>query len=325
MNRQSRHEPDLDGVRRAIEGELADLEQTWPHVEHGGDGDHRRTVASEGWNVVFAALEELPDCDPPTGAAEETAAWLATLPLPGAFRRRMLAVSPVRPTSLWAALELVRSQMKVFSGRFWVVAVLVMGLAAAVTWGLAAANGSAGLSSAPARLALPLAVLSPALAAAGVSYALRSFGKGPWEVELSCPITPVGMALGRLGIVVAYVTGLALATTLTLWGISGPARASGTLGLVVETWLAPVLFLALLSFYLSLRVSPLVGTVVSQAVWALALVLRGRGGPVSLVVAPGDPGPTGVSCMLLALAALLLVASVRAAGQVAERAGRTAA
>lgn len=279
----------------------------------GGEGE-------AGWAQVMATLEDYPLGEPPAGAAEETARWVAGLPLPGAFRRRMLAEAPGRPRGFWPVLAIIRSQMGVFSRGFWLAAAAAMGVAAVAVLGLIGLAATAPLEPA-VRLSLPLAIASPLVAALGASYALRSFGRGPWEVELSCPITPVSMALGRLVIVLAYVIGLSLVVTLALGAGHVPEGAPRLLWLVVLSWLAPVLFLGAFSLYVSLWVSPLAGAVASLAVWSgAALVERWRPG-LSFVTFPGQPTQVVLSVAMVLLAVGLCLGAARLAGTVADRAG----
>jgi len=286
----------------------------------------REELGLEGrdFDAVAAVLAALPSCEPPPGAAETTVEWLASVPRPGAFRRRLLAAGP-RPGGLWWTLAVLRSQTRVFSFGFWAAAALVSLIATLVTLYLRLAALSGRIDLTAFGLALPFGIISPVIAALGVSYALRSLENGPWEVELSCPITPTGMAMGRFVIVLAYVTGLSLVAALVMGGRTQPLAGTEILTAVVTTWLAPVLFLGAVSLYASLRFSPLTGTVVSLGLWA-ALLTAGHYRPGVGLVA--DPGQAWLSvmpaAMLLATVALLLAAS-RAAGQAAERAGRAAA
>lgn len=299
-------------------GEQERYPASWPALreEIGLDG--------RDFDAVATVLAALPSCEPPPGAAETTLGWLASLPRPGAFRRRLLAAGP-RPGGLWRTLAVVRRQTRVFSFGFWAAGALVALIATFVTLYLRLAVLSGRIDLTAFGLALPFGIISPVIAALGVSYALRSFENGPWEVELSCPITPAGMAFGRFIIVLAYVTGLSLVAAVVMGGRTQPLAGAEILAAVVTTWLAPVLFLGAVSLYLSLRFSPLTGTVISLGLWAALVTARHYRPGVGLVA---DPGQAWLSvlpaAMFLATVALLLAAS-RAAGQAAERAGRAAA
>lgn len=276
-------------------------------------------LSREDLAMVLAALANGPPVVTPPGQVARTAELVAALPVPGAFRRRMILESASRPRGFGSALELVRGQMPVFSRSFWGAAALVMLIATLTTYGLLA-EAVAPQAGRLGALALPLAVSSPVLAALGVSYSLRSLGGGgPWEVELSCPITPVSMAVGRLVIVVTYVTGLALVASLVLWGRAGAGAGLGMLWHTVEAWLFPVLFLASLSFYLAVRLSPVIAAAVPVALWAVQLIMRQVQVDWSVLALPGEASGAMTPWLMTALSALLLVAAVRASLGLAER------
>lgn len=252
--------------------------------------------------------------------AESVAAWLGDLPAPGAFRRQVLAKTLPRPRSFWAGFGAVRSQTQVFSYAFWLSAALVTLVAALATFALTRSQALPASLNDAARLSLPLAVVSPALSAAGVSYAFRSFGRGAWEVELSCPISPVTLTVGRLLIVLGYVTGLAAVVSLVLWAASG--EASTCLLSILESWFLPVLLLSTLSFYISLRFSPGVGTGVCLGFWSLQVLLHRTWPEASLLVLPGTPHAPGASLVSAILTILLVTVSLKVAASASEYAGK---
>jgi len=275
----------------------------------------------DAWVPVFAALEELRECEPPADACESTAAWLAGLPMPGAFRRRMAELGVSRPRGFWSALAVIRSQTSVFSLAFWAVAASVITLASVGGYGVL----TAGVPVPAGAPSLPLTLVAPLVGSVGVAYALRSFGRGPWEVELSCPITPVGMALGRLFIVFAYTAGLASVASGAVWLGIGPSGSPGPFLATVFAWLGPLALWSALAFYFSLRFSPATATAVSLGFWAVEVALLAWRPAASLLVVPGRPGPAGAPTVSLGAAVLLALLAVREAGRSAERVGRSAA
>lgn len=306
--------PTRSGAHQSPEDIKARLDRLVDELGELPPGDLTRDDLAE----VLLALEDGAVVAPPPEQVARTAELVASLPVAGAFRRRMVAAAPARPRAFWSALEVVRSQMPVFGLGFWAASALVTLIAALTTYGLLASSALARAGEL-AVLALPLAVLSPVAAALGVSYSLRSLGgTGPWEVELSCPITPVGMAVGRLVIVVGYVTGLAFIASVGLWAIVGTGTGLGLLWLTTEAWLFPVLFLAAFSFYLSLRFSPVLGAVAPVALWAVQLVLRQVQVSWSFLVLPGEPANAVAPWIMIALAVLLLAAAAGTARRLAE-------
>jgi len=310
-----------EALRAAIAKELGSVSGdgalfTEPNASDRSGEVRRASGTGAGLASVFEVLEDFPRIAPREAAVRETVELLLALPAPGAFRRRILPGGFDRRWGFWPALALIKSQTRVMSPGFWLAAALATLVAAATTVNLWSGT-QVGAGSVTA-LALPLAVVSPAAAALSVSYALRSFGRGPWEVELSCPITPAAMAVGRLVIVVAYVTGLALAASAVLWGVAGPSRVPGSLGVLVVTWLAPVLFLAALSFYLSLRISPVFASAAALTLWGVQVVFGPWRPEWSLLTLPGEPVAAS-SLMMLVLTPILIAASLPAARFAAER------
>ncbi len=295
----------------------------WLEVAKELDDLDRGQGGSPEWERLFAALEDLRDPGPLSRRLETATDWLCGLPLPGAFRRRMTATGPRRPQGFWSFLATVRSQMPVFRGTFWAGAAAGIVLALVAGLGFLGLTGTTASLVGPAEVALPLVVGGPALVTLTTAYALRSFGRGPWEIEASCPVTPAGMVVGRMVIVLGYVMALAVAATVATWLVAGLGDGISVLCRVVVSWLAPVLLWAALSLYVSLRASPLAGVAVSLGLWAAEVVLLAWRPGLSLLVPPGRGGLPGAGVICAAGAAVLFALALGGAGRWVENAGRT--
>ncbi len=163
---------------------------------------------------------------------------------------------PRQGLATWLALA--RAQAWLADATFWwaCAGVLLLGL-------LAGLLGTAGT------LALTVVCLSPALAAAGVAYVFRPATRTIWEWERCCPVRPLELLYVRLGLIVASniaVAGLILSVVsaetpgLLLWRL-------------ILAWLGPLLGLAGLALYISVRWGSLAGVAAPLTIWAALIVL----------------------------------------------------
>lgn len=205
-------------------------------------------------------------------------------------------------------LQLARSQVELMGLRAIAAGFLLFGV------GFLAVSRWAGLLAAAVTLV-------PLFGSALLAYALRSKLYRVDEIEFSCPVGPVDLALARLVIVGILDLAMGLAATLLLAVTGGLPRAvpfasgpASALAAVTVSWLVPALFMSGLTLAVSLRFGPVVAMVIAALVGAPGFmpedVLAGFG-PFAL---PGSPG-WGVSrAAYMLLGAVLLAFSLRTAG-----------
>lgn len=160
---------------------------------------------------------------------------------------------------LYAMLDWLLVQTHLFHPGFWVASalLLVVGLVAGIT-----------VSRAPGGLALALMAPLPALL--GVAYAFRASSGAHMEMELSSPVSPVQVVLGRTLVVLGYNLLLGGVVVAVLPGI-GEGMGPLLLG-----WLAPLLFLTGLTLFLTTWLGTYAGVGAGFAVWGAQVILRLR-------------------------------------------------
>ncbi len=150
-----------------------------------------------------------------------------------------------------------------------------------------------------------LGFVVPLVTAAAVAFIYGGESDPGLEIALATPTSPRLVLIGRLVLVLAYNTTLALAGTLLLDVLRGGAFASA-----VAVWVGPMLLLASVSLLLTVvasAVGGMVGTVGLWVVHAAATAVAQLGVP-STVVAPINvlwrttPATLVVACLLVALA-----------------------
>jgi hypothetical protein len=154
-------------------------------------------------------------------------------------------------------LDLARSQTSLLESSFWWASGLVF------TVGLLA-----GLTQAGRPYSLILAFLSPVLAAAGVAYAFRPSLRSLGEMERACPINPLELVYARLGLVLAFNLVLSLAL-LTMLAATEPGLV---LWRLVAAWLGPMLALAGVALYTTVRWGAVAGAASPLTLWAALLL-----------------------------------------------------
>lgn len=144
-----------------------------------------------------------------------------------------------------------------------------------------------------------LANAAPALGILTLLYEFRAKHSGVSELEASCPYSPVQLATARLMVILGFDILLCLAATplVSYW-------QGRVLGMVVMSWLAPLLFLLGVALFFSLRLGITGGCLVSAAVWALQLT-AGKGESVFSLLLTGRPGLLADMAGLLTGAALV--------------------
>jgi hypothetical protein len=154
--------------------------------------------------------------------------------------------------SIRAWLELAWSQTMVAQAPFgWAGAlVLLLGLVAA-------------LFRADAILALAFVFLAPILAAGGVAYVFRPETLTLWELERLTPVNPLELLYGRLLVVLLLDTLLALALLGLVW-LQGPQLV---LWRLLLAWFGPMLALAGVALYVTVRWGQTAGAVAPLGLW----------------------------------------------------------
>jgi hypothetical protein len=152
-----------------------------------------------------------------------------------------------------------------------------------------------------------LRALGPLFAVLGVSSVFRSVRLRTLEMELSCPISPMRLALIRLALVLGYDIGLGFAISLGLGTIRDPGPGSNVVTLMLH-WLAPLLAVSGLALLLSLRLSAEVAAGLAYGLWLSVLAF-------SLIEeAPGRLRPlleSGEAVLALSGVALLALGILR--------------
>lgn len=164
---------------------------------------------------------------------------------------------PDRSMSTW--LTLAWSQARLLQAPFWWAGGMMLALGLILTL----VNGD-GLS------ALIFIFLTPVLAAAGVAYAFRPETKTLWELERLTPTDPLTLLYARITLVLIFDTLLSVILLGTVW-LQTPQL---TLWRLLLTWLGPMLALAGLALYVTVRWGPTTGIVLPLGLWA-ALILVG--------------------------------------------------
>lgn len=185
----------------------------------------------------------------PTPAMTERLLERARQGLP---RPRMFSGEKQSSVLVW--LKPVVQQVSVFEKRFWLASFFVLALGLFVSL------------SDPSSMYLSL--LAPGMAALGVAYSFR--GQGTLEIELTCPVTPYQIVLGRMLMIFGYNTIVGLTGSALLVGLNSGLIFSA---LVLE-WLAPMLLLIGIAMVTVIWFNSLVSVSSSMLLWGAILAYR---------------------------------------------------
>lgn len=208
------------------------------------------------------------------------------------------------PRGAWWPLRLLQSQARVVQREALLASALVLVLGALVT--------SLLNTSTDALNTLPIVLLAPLAAAAGTALIYNGQVEQTLEVEQSTPVPVQVLLLARLLVVFGLDCALALAGSAILALV--PPHL--TFGPLVLSWLAPMTFLSMVAFMLSvLSKDSLFGIVVSMTLWTVLSVGR-------MVVADGsgrvwwpDMTSTAARPWLFALALACVLVALWSAGR----------
>lgn len=146
----------------------------------------------------------------------------------------------------------------------------------------------------------------PLLAVVGVGFAFRGTQSGYWEAERAAPIDPATLAIARFTVVTAYAIALATVITLAL----GVFRLELHLGALMLSWLAPLLLLASITLFLSVRWNGMIGSSAGFALWSVFLIMHSRQVRFDLLALPGEDFWLAGKIILFALTVLLWLVGV---------------
>jgi hypothetical protein len=246
--RQARSEPHpLDLLAELVAGTspAAEAARVKAHV----DGCRACTAELAAWRAAAGSLREravlaIPSPDLPDRIARRIAAASAVEAGLGSRARR-------RATWL---VSLVLAQVPVVRRDIWPASSVVIAIGA----GISLVPGAGGTGGA-------LALFAPLAAAIGIAMIYGQENDPSLELALATPVSPRLVVIARLVLVFAFDLALAVAASLALAAVDGPAIAAPLIGL----WLGPMLLLGCLSLALSLIVGTPVAIVVAGAIWAI--------------------------------------------------------
>lgn len=241
---------------------------------------------------LLPALEALTRWKVPELAAADTQRLLSALaPLLPAHEVFVPRQSPVRDAlerqqagtplaTLRTTFDLALAQVGLMRPPFWIASAFISALGVLVLF-LGARTGEATM----------LRALGPLLATLGVSAVFRSVRLRTLEIELSCPVSPVRLALIRLALVLGYDVLLGLILSVVLWTMRESGSGSSILALMLH-WLAPLLAVSGVAVMLSVRLRTEIATTLSYALWLslLALTLsEEQPGRLGALLESGEP------------------------------------
>jgi hypothetical protein len=164
----------------------------------------------------------------------------------------------------WWPLLILRAQARVVQREIWLASALVMVLGLVVT-----------LSVYSAGEMLPFVLLAPVIAAVGMALLYNASLEQILELERGMPIPMRILLLARMALVFSFDCVLALIASLILV----VAHSEIALWPLVLDWLAPMAFLSMLAFLISvLSRDSVAGVTLSLATWCVLVFRRFSGG-----------------------------------------------
>ena len=192
-------------------------------------------------------------------ARDRSAAYVPSADMPERIAARIVGDAAPRPSfgrRLRWLLRFVTGQVPLVRREIWSASVVVISIGLGVS--LLSTGGSE-----PGRA---FALFAPLAAALGVAMIYGHENDPSLELALATPVSPRLVVLARLVLVLAMDLALALASSLVLMVVDGPAYAASLVGL----WLGPMLLLGCLSLALSL----VVGTNWAIAIGSILWIVR---------------------------------------------------
>ena len=163
----------------------------------------------------------------------------------------------------WWPLLILRAQARVVQREIWLASALVMALGLVVT-----------LSAYNAGEMLPFVLLAPVIAAIGMALLYNASLEQILELERGMPIPMRILLLARMALVFSFDSVLALMASLILVAV----HSEIALWPLVLDWLAPMAFLSMLAFLISvLSRDSMAGMTLSLAAWSVLVFRRFSG------------------------------------------------
>jgi len=150
-------------------------------------------------------------------------------------------------------LSLVRAQLSILEAPFWIANLMVFALGILL-----------GVSHSLDALALAYMMVAPLLATIGVAYVFRPATRGLWELEHISPVRPIELLYARLIPVLAF-SGV---ITLCLLGVIWVQVPDLLLWRMLLVWFGPMLALAGVALYCSVRWGGIAGIAVPVMLWS---------------------------------------------------------
>ena len=251
------------------------------------EGDE--VITGDMMREVAGFLQRPPEPSPPKGSQERLMARLMANMTVRSFRTQMEAERSAWG-SMGALLAVLRPQLNIMRPGFWLASLLLVTVGTLFSW---ARETPAGL---------PLLILAPFLAAAGMAYAFRG-DQSMREMEKAAVFGGFESFWGRTLLVLGYDLLLLLPASVLLY-----ANGMGhSLLFLVLSWLAPMMLVLGAGLYLILRYDSLVGMLGASGIWVGLLVIGMWENRFNLVHAEVTAGAWEYRLALLVAGALVLV------------------
>ncbi len=216
---------------------------------------------------------------------------------PPRFRQTMQQAGVPKAGFSLSLLTLIRPQISLLGRPFWAATVLLLLLA---TWLVLLPNNTGQL---------PLLMFAPLTGALGIVYAFRSTDERVLELEAASAMTWQQLVLARMILIIGMNVAVLSAVTL----ISALLLPGFPIGLLMLSWLAPLLLWASIALNVSLRFGHWAGMVTSFAAWGLQIIVRLTLPQWDLFSLPGSIGEIALRLALVILALATLALAVRSA------------
>jgi hypothetical protein len=212
--------------------------------------------------------DEMPDEEALEDVGRFLNRWQAPAPDPAAKARlmtqlmqaRIPADPPLKMSLRWAGL-ILWSQTRIISTLSWTASALLLALGMVVTlFSYSTPNGTT----------LPMILIAPVVAAAGVAFLYGEDVDPPLELQLTTPVSPRLILLARLALLFGFNLVLALVCSMVL----ALTQAEISLLPLVLSWLAPMTFLSALAFLLSVMLFNTTLSITASIVAWFVLVWR---------------------------------------------------
>ena len=247
--------------------------------------------------ALVPVVRRLQSWPAPGATAQDTAKLVARLAPELPARNPQLPLTDY--FSHWSLL-LLRAQLRVVRGEIWAASALVMALGLLVT-----------LATYSAAEAWLLVLVTPLVAATGVAFIYGPDVDPALEIELATAVPPRLVLSARLALVFGFnlMMGLAVSVILSL------VSAEVAFWPLVSAWLAPMSFLSMLAFLLTVfTTNSFTSAMVSLLLWAFQSMRQASGFHAPVWYAP-DLTAASARPWLWALALLLAVLALWLGGR----------